>query len=293
MWHYREADDKGVKEQTNMAEIVEGTDSSGTNDGQVSNDNNTQNGATGNTNTGAVDGSQAGDNTVAGDEGNDPDSGVVTDDNGKKFWPEEAVMARIAKLTSQKHNAEAELLESIKTNPEIRKKLQDALQIGEESATSSEESEGPTPFEEFLAPLPSEHQAVYRNMGKAMASEFESYVQDSLKEALAPIMNWIGESKLNQFSQTNKDFDKYKGQIQEIMSNGRAKTVEDAYKIATYEDKLRGVSASGARQEADRQKKMSAAPVAGRNSGGGNLKTGVKSLSDALERAGRETGYVS
>lgn len=244
----------------------------------------------------AGDGSQTSGQDSTGDEGNDQD-GIVTDENGKKFWPEEAVMARINKLTSQKHNADAELLEAIKTNPDIRKKFQEALQLGEESATSSEESEGPTPFEQFLAPLPQEHQAHYRGLFGAFAKELEGYMEQQLEsfksQHVAPLMSWVGQEKVRSFAQTNKDFPRYQSQVRDILEAGRAKSVEDAFILASYGDRMKGAQAAGAKQEANRQTKISRASITSRSAGGSSTKTQPVTLREALEQANKDIGYTS
>ena len=221
----------------------------------------------------------------------------VEGEDGKKYVPYEAFKARIDKLTAQKHESgEAHsLLEAIKNDPAVRKEFMESLQSGEESAASSKETDGPTPFEEFLAPLPPEHQAHYRNMGKAMASEFESYVENRIQQVLGehikPIMSHIGAEKLRNFSQSNKDFNKYQGKVKEIMESGRAKSIEDAYILASHEDKLKAVKTVGAKEEQERRQKMSRNSFSGKNIGGSSVK-GKADLKSALSKAALEHGYT-
>lgn len=239
-----------------------------------------------------VDGSQGGTNDGAGDEGTTDNDGFVTGPDGKKYIPEEAFNARIAKLTAQKNDARS-LLESIKNDPTVRKEFLDSLNIGDQSGKSSEESDEPTPFEKFLAPLQPEHQAHYRNMASAMAQEFTGYVQDYVKEQLAPLMSWVGEEKLNRFAATQKDFGKYEKQVAKLMQEGRVRNVEDAYKIASFEDKMKSVFNAGQKEEVERRNKLNRMPSAGQNSGGVNTKNGKPfGLREALLKAGAEHGYT-
>ena len=88
--------------------------SAGEGDGDSSNAPNANDSA----NTG---GTEEGDGTVSNESGEE-DIETVEDDEGKRYIPEAAFKARLAKLTAQKHQANetaiSSLLESIKTNPE-------------------------------------------------------------------------------------------------------------------------------------------------------------------------------
>lgn len=284
------------REKQEMADEVGG--SSGSTDGgdvaggASSLESNTSDGGVQNT---PDDGSQGSAQDGAVDEGN-TDDGFVTGPDGKKYIPQEAFDARIAKLTAQKNDARS-LLESIKNDPNVRKEFLESLNIGEQSGNSSEDSDEPTPFEQFLAPLPQEHQAHYRNMAQAMATEFTGYVQTMLdqfkKENLTPLMTYVGQEKLKSFAATNKDFNKYERQIAKIMDEGRAKSVEDAYKLASFEDKMKSVFSAGQKEELERRNKLNRTPSAGQNSGGVNTRNSKPfSLREALNKAGMEHGYT-
>lgn len=239
-----------------------------------------------------IDNTQGGTQDGAADEGTADNDGFVTGPDGKKYIPEEAFNARISKLTAQKNEAR-ELLETIKNDPNVRKEFLESLNIGDQSGKSSEDSEEPTPFESFLAPLPQEHQAHYRNMAQAMASEFTGYVQNYVKEQLAPLMGWVGEEKLSRFASTQKDFGKYEKQVSKIMQEGRARNVEDAYKLASFEDKIKSVYSAGQKEEVERRNKLNRMPSAGQNSGGVNTRNSKPmTLRESLERAGQQHGYT-
>ncbi len=241
-----------------------------------------------------VDGSQGGEQNAPADEGGQGDEFVKGED-GQEYIPRKAFEARLAKLTAQKNEGQTarELLESIKNDPVVRKEFMESLNIGESRTNSSEESNEPTPFEKFLAPLPQEHQAHYRNMGQAFADEFKPFVESYVKEQLGPIMGWIGQEKLRNFSQTNKDFGKYERDVAKIMQEGRARSVEDAYKLASFEDKMKSVFNAGQKGESERRNKIASVPSSGRNSGGVTVKGNKPmSLRDALNKAGQELGYT-
>jgi hypothetical protein len=248
---------------------------------------NTQDGAGA---TGAAsDGSQPDGQSAEGDEG---DQEFVKDDDGNEYIPRKAFEARIAKLAAQKNDAKSAFLEAVRNDPAVKKEFMDILK-GEESAAASEQSDEPTPFEAFLSPLPPEHQAHYRNMGKALAAEFETFVQSSIEEAMAPVKSWIGQTKVESFEKTNKDFPKYRKQVADIMSAGRAKNIDDAYILASYHDRMKGASSVGAKQEQERREKMARIPSAGRNiQGSQTTQKGPKGLKAVLARVGPELGYT-
>lgn len=243
-------------------------------------------------NSDPINDSQGGGQDSTTNEGNAVDDGFITGDDGKQYIPKEAFDARIAKLSAQKNEAR-EILETIKNDPTVRKEFLESLNVGDLSGKSSEDSEEPTPFEQFLAPLPQEHQAHYRNMAQSMASEFTSFVQKHVKEQLGPIMRWMGEEKVNRFSQTNKDFGKYQQTVAKIMESGRATNVEDAYRLASFDDKIKGVFNAGQREEVERRNKIQRTPSAGQNSGGANTRNNKPmSLRESLNKAGAEFGYT-
>lgn len=240
-----------------------------------------------------ADGSQPGTDNQPGDEGNaGQDDQFVIGEDGKKYIPEDAFNARIAKLSSQKNDARS-LLESIRTDPVIRKEFMDSLNQGEARTTSATESNEPSAFDKFLAPLPPEHQAHYRGLIEAIAPQFEEYVTDALEKAVGPIRSWIGESKVDSFAKANPDFAHYKKDVSEIIQSGRAKSLEDAFKIAAFDKKLKSVTASSNKSEAERQAKLKRVPVAGQ--GQGAVQTVGKKPTDlrsALQKAASDIGWA-
>lgn len=244
-------------------------------------------------------GSENQDQNVSGDEGEQDE--FIKDEDGNEYIPRKAFEARLAKLTAQKHdtgNARDVVLEALRSDPTFKKEFMDSLNIGGESAASSEESNEPSPFETFVAPLPKEHQAFYRGFAGAMASEVESYFKSQLdafkKEMIDPIKAHIGQEKLNNFAKSNKDFGKYQAKVAELMDSGRAKNVEDAFILASHADRIKQVHNAGAKEEQDRRQKLARAPIAGRGMSGGNQTRGNSKmgLREALEKAGAEMGYT-
>lgn len=220
------------------------------------------------------------------------ESEFVKDSDGNEYIPKKAFEERLAKLTAQKYDAKSALLESIKSDPAAKAEIMAALGLNQTDNTDqTKESSEPTMFQKWLAPLPPEHQAHYQGLVEAIAPDFESFVKEEIKNALAPYASYIGEQKVQSFAATNKDFGQYKSKIQEIMSSGRARTLEDAYVLASHEDKLKGVSAA-VRSSEDQRRQQMQAPSNGRPNQSGNFKQKPGSLRDALRQAARETGYM-
>lgn len=224
------------------------------------------------------------------DEGEAVEDQFVKGEDGKEYISKEAFMARINKLSAQKNEAKT-LLEAIKTDPKVREEFLEAVK-GEERSTPQDDSQELPAFEQFLAPLPPEHQAHYRNFAKAMASEFESYVKNELRQAMKPVMSYIGESKVKSFASQTKDFGTYQKQVMELVNSNPKLSLEQAYKIASYEDKIKGAKVVGSKEEQERRMKLASNPAV-RSSGGSNARVKPKSLMEALQMAGKETGYIS
>lgn len=254
------------------------------------------NGQGANTGDNSSAGSDAGTGEEGSQEGQEDGDEVsfIKDDAGKEFISREAFEKRIATLTKQKHEGgEARaLLESIRTDPLIQKEFIKSLNLEEQRASSPNEANEPNSFEKFIAPLPPEYQAHYRGFMESISPIFESFVKSEMDKAIKPIMSWIGESRVKSFASENKDYAKYEPKIAEIMSSGRAKTLEDAYKIASYETRLKSVSQAGAKAEASRQDKLNRTPFAGK--GQPTLRTQGKkpdSLKESLQKAAEQIGW--
>ena len=231
------------------------------------------------------------------DIASDVDKDVIEDDAGKKFVPYEAFKGRIDALTSKLRQAEesAALLETIKSNPSLMKQLVESFSSGEELKTSSEKADKqPSSFERFLAPLPKEHQAHYRNMINSVAEEFEDYVQVELKKALQPFVSWVGSEKIRNFEHQNKDFGKYKSTVTRILNEGRAKNLEDALILASHEDKLKSVKNVLTKEEQIRRTKLASTPFPNKTSSGG-IGTSNKTklgLRESIEAASEQIGWL-
>lgn len=271
-----------------MDEIINATGSTGATETEAPETNVSEGGGSSESPT---NGSQPGGSNAPGNEGNEDSDPFVKGDDGKEYIPREAFEARINKLSAQKNDART-LLESIRTDPVIRQEFMDSLNLGEARTTSSTEPTEPTEFDNWLAPLQPEYQAHYKGLIGAIAPQFEKFVTDQLEKALAPVRSWIGESKVEGFSKANPDFSNYRNEISQIIQSGRAKTLEDAYKIVTFDKKMKSVMSANDKSESDRRNKLARSPVMGR---GGNAiptnGTKPKSLRNAIESAANQIGW--
>ena len=216
----------------------------------------------------------------------------IKDENGKEFISKEAFEKRVAKLSAQKNDARS-LLESIRTDPLIREEFIKSLNQEGQRASSSNDEVEPSTFDKWVSPFPPEHQAHYRGLMEAISPIFEKFVKSELDRAIKPVMSWIGESRVKSFASENKDYAKYEPKIAEIMSSGRAKTLEDAYKIASYETRLKSVTQAGAKQEAFRREKART-PFGGK--GQQTFRTEGKkpdNLKDSIRKAAEQVGWAA
>ena len=215
----------------------------------------------------------------------------VKGDDGNDYIPRKAFEERMAKMAAQKHDAWSSLLEAAKNDPNRLQELKQTLGLEAQAASEPEPKEA-SAFDNWLAPLPPEHQAHYRGFAQSIASEFENYVEQRLEKAMQPVLSFIGKQEVKGFETINKDFGKYKTQIQDLLQNGRAKNLEDAYILASYTDKLKSVSSATSNANNMRKTKMNA-PL---NTGRGDIRTSdkkVSSLREAINLAAKETGYLN
>ncbi len=224
--------------------------------------------------------------TTEEEKTNSEESGEI-EHEGKKYIPVDGIQKRIDKVIAERNEAESsaqtKLLETIQSDPVARKKFVDALGV-EEKSTKDDVNE-PSPTQAFLANITDKsHQAFYTNMIGALGKELESHIAAKLEAALSPIMSHIGETKLTTFSSSVKDFGKYKNEIGQIMQETPGLTVERAYKIAAFEDKIKSSRSGGAVGEANRKKKLGQTPIS-KNPGGIKKDGTSKTLDEAFDKA--------
>lgn len=178
----------------------------------------------------------------------------VKDSEGKEFVPKEAFEKRLAALTAKSKKSE-ELLEAIKTNPEIRKQYlgEEDKQVAQEEAPkpSTVPASGNTDPVELMKPINTwlsglghtpEHQSFYREYTGALLKTVESSVvayvnkaiQENLSREVAPLKKFMSNSTLESFKRSNPDFEQHKAKVLEI-SQKRNLPIEDAYKLIKHD----------------------------------------------------------
>lgn len=182
-----------------------------------------------------------------GDTNSPPESGeqaeeFVKDEEGNEYIPRKAFEERIKKLAAQKNDAKSTFLESLRNDPAALAEFKKAIGIESQDAEpkSSPQTPTETKFQKFLAPLSPQLQAHYMGFVESIAEQFEDYVSSELDKRINPILSHIGESKVNSFKQMTSDYDRYAPKIRELLETGAVKSLEDAYKLASYEDKIKG-----------------------------------------------------
>lgn len=222
------------------------------------------------------------------EEGEQADE-FVKDEEGNEFIPRKAFESRIAKLTAQKHDAAAQILESLKSNPEALQKFRSELGIPD--SASSEKSDDLTPdTSPFLSYLEKsvtkEHHDHYKGMAEAMYAEITPRLREMWQAEMNPLLRYIGKQQVNQFKSSHADYPKYAAKIQEAITSGRARSIEDAYLLISHEDKVKGAGASAVKNEQNRQRKMNT-PIRRASGAQGNGQKKYTHLRDAIADAAK------
>ncbi|MCO5759884.1 MAG: hypothetical protein NHG36_00010 [Chromatiaceae bacterium] len=234
-----------------------------------------------------------------GEESGDQEEGIVTDEAGNKFIPhdrvEKIIAARLAKMAEQKNAAVSDVIEAGRADPGVRKQILEAFGV-QEAAASEQVPEEPevSEFDSFLeSNVPKDHHAHYKAFFDAMDRSIERKLRASLESAVSPILQHIGRSETQRFAKEHKDYDRYAGKIQEAIRSGRAKTLEDAYRLVSYDDHMRGAGASAIKSEADRKAKLAGTPIRRTSGVPGAAKPQFKSFREALEYHAQKQGMDS
>ena len=241
-------------------------------------------------------------------EENDFAKDVVKDSEGKEFIPKEVLLKRLGSLTAKRKEAE-ELLEAIRTNPEVRAqflKEAESEKTTESSKQEAPEAEAKTPewtnltgWFNKLSSNP-EHQSFYREYTTALINDLnpmlEHVISTRLEKAIAPFKKYVGETTLKTFSDKNKDFSKYEQAVYKKMKD-TGMSHEDAYKAVKYDDLLKENSAlkSGAKTNSPTEKnrqKLNQTPITKRAPiSVSKTKPGNLSLDEAIGDSMKELGW--
>ena len=226
----------------------------------------------------------------------------VVEKDGKRYIPQEAFEKRIAKIVAQRNEART-ILESIKNDPNVRREFMQTLSSEAENNSSNSDGESnsggdngaaageasqPTAFKQFLGTIPAEHHDFYTRHAQALGSEVESYVSRQLetffKKNIAPLKEYVGQSTVSEFAKKNPDFGKHERAIAETMR--RKPTLEEAYILQTWKDKVKAAQNGSAKNDAVRKAQQARNPIVGKSSSGGNfVKSKPKSLEESINNA--------
>lgn len=183
---------------------------------------------------------------------NEDYEGLVTREDGTKWIPKERLDQVLSKLDEAK-NLSANFLDVLKTDPEKRAEFMQVLSDLEKEGAEP----GPQPFEKWVnESVAKEHREHYMALGQAFASEFHSYVQ----QQLAPILSFIGETRLDQTASKLPDFDRYKADVYKVMKQYPGIPPEMAYTWVTR-NKTFKQGEDAARAKFQNKPKGPAAPI--------------------------------
>lgn len=225
-----------------------------------------------------------------GEEGEAND--FVKDDEGNEYIPRKAFEARIAKLTAQKHDAVGQLLEAVNSSPEAKQKILEALGVsGSADSEQADDTGAPenSPFLQYLEKSVSkEYHDHYKGMADALYAEITPRMQKMYMDALKPVLSYIGKQQVDNFEKSVPDYGKYAPKIQEMVASGRAKTLQDAYILASHDDKIKGVGASAVKSEKARVQKLASSPIRKSPGVSANGPRKYASMREAMEDAYRK-----
>jgi len=88
-------------------------------------------------------------------------------------------------------------------------------------------------------------------------------LQAMVEERLGPMVSYIGKQEVNSFVSSHPDAKGYLPELQKLVSSGRARSLQDAYAIASFGKKVQGAGAAAIKANAARQVKVNATPVRG------------------------------
>ncbi len=221
----------------------------------------------------------------------------ILGEDGQKLYPEgklnKIIQARLSKMAEQKNAALRDTQEALRNDPVALKQFLADLGV-EAPASADQKAEAPQeadPFDSFLAShVPAEHHAHYKALDESLSAKIMAQVQARLEEKMGPMLSFIGKQEVKSFASQHPDYQKYSGKIQEMVRSGRAKTLEDAYKISAWEDKMKGVGDASVKSEQARKAKLAGTPI--RRSPGmpGASKPKFGSFKDALKYNAQKYG---
>jgi hypothetical protein len=187
----------------------------------------------------------------------DPNAQPQGDTNPDGTKHEQAVPYERFKEVNDKLSQFNQLIESAKTDPAAKQQLAEMFGVKAEQPTQTPQP-SVTPFQEFLQKSvdPQMH-AHYDGFARAIAAEQQAYVD----EQLAPILAYIGKSRIGEVEKANPDFKQYQGQVAELMKKHTTLDPEEALAIAAYQGRLKAAAMSGQRKEQQRQQSIQKTPV--------------------------------
>lgn len=208
---------------------------------------------------------------------------LVEGNDGKKYLPYEKFQQMNERMKKDRDDAAA-FLETLKNDPAARNEF--LGQPEKSNATGAKEgSESglkPPAFQKFLQesgmePAVQQH---YQAVFGAFAEEMSEFV----KEQMAPIMAHIGANQLEKLEAKIPDFGAYKDKVAKIMQEkGPQISAEDAYKLASYDDRFKKGVSTGVNQSKAHGDKMSKNPI--QKHGGGNAPVSKPQKIDSFEDA--------
>lgn len=202
---------------------------------------------------------QGGGESAGTPQGTSDQTGGEATPQGEKAH-EQAIPYERFKAVNDELNQFKTLLESAKTDPAARSQLAEMFGVQAAPQPAQTPQSGVTPFQEFLQKSvdPQMH-AHYDGFARAMASEWESH----LEERLAPIMAFIGKTSLEGAYGKNPLLKEHERELAEVLKKHPTLSPDEAgWHIPALREKLvKQAAMSGQRKEQQRQQNMNRTPV--------------------------------
>lgn len=218
-------------------------------------------------------------------DGSDDGSDIPTvkGEDGVEYIPKDAFDKRVGKLVGQRNDMR-DFLEGIKSDPQQQQEFLEAIGAAPKQPPKSEPIR--TELDEFLDPYPKETQSFLRKYTSSFMPEIERFVNEKIEATMNPVRRYIGKTEIESFSGKVNDFQKYEEGITKRMSANSKLTLDEAYKLESYDDRFnQGKKSAGAKNQ-QKTDKQTRTPITGKTISGANTKRdGKMSIEDGITNA--------
>lgn len=210
--------------------------------------------------------------------------------DGKKLIPKE----RFDQVNERMKKAEEayQFVEALKTDPNALKQLLEEHGLGQKTPAQADATPTITPVAKFIATaVPEESRQHYEGFVSALEQHFDAKYGGLLEQAMTPIKSHIGMTIINGMKQKAPDFDKYAPGIHKRMAANPNLSVEDAYKLESFDDRFNAGKKVALQKTEQHKQKLNKTPInKNPNSNTNPAPKKAGDLREAFERAWNKQG---